>query len=107
MDSLRREQLAASWESECGGDRSWRDSLTPEELDFLASLDNAYHRGTLAMASAILIREKIRARFRPSEILELETVFDHCRLRLRSGGLFLARLNDDHSLRLDEIDGVC
>lgn len=107
MDNLRREQLTANWENECGGDESWREDLTPEELDFIANLDNAYHRGTLAMASAILIREEVRARFRPSEILELETVFDHCRLRLRSGGLFLARLNADHSLRLDEIDEVC
>lgn len=106
MDNLRREQLTASWENECGDDMSWREDLTPEELDFIASLDNTYLQGTLAMASAILIQEKVRARFRPSKILELETAFDHCRLRLR-GGLFLARLNAGHSLRLDEIDEVC
>lgn len=107
MDNLRREQLTANWENECGGDQGWREDLTPVELDFIARMDCADSMRTLAMASSIPILEKIRARFRPSEILELETFSDHCRLRLRGGGLFLARLNADHSLRLDEIEEVC
>lgn len=108
MDNLRREQLTDNWDSECNsGDPSWRKELTAEELDFVASLDRGYRRGMLTMASAILVREKVRSRFRPGEIAELVTIRDHCRLRLRDGRLYLARLNDDNSLRLDEIDGVC
>ena len=41
------------------------------------------------------------------EIAEVETIRDHCRVRLRDGAMYLARLDRDLSLRLDEIDGVC
>ena len=42
----------------------------------------------MAICSAILVREEVRAQFHPEEIVELETIRD-C------------------TLRLDEIDGVC
>lgn len=54
-----------------------------------------------------LIREKIRARYSPAEIMELEAFGDHCRLRLRDGRLLLANLGNDNALRLTEIDEVC
>ena len=109
MDNLRREELRQLWdnESESPETMEWRDSLTPEELDYVTSLDKRYRNGLLAIASAILVREKVRAQFSHAEILELETIYDHCRLQLRDGRLFLARLDRDRNLRLDEIDGVC
>lgn len=107
MDNLRREQLREYWNEEALYGDDWRDDLTPEELDYVSGLDQNYDRGILAMASVILIREQVRERFAPREILELETVGDHCRLRLKDGRMFLARLDRDNSLRLDEIDGVC
>lgn len=109
MDNLRIEELRQLWdaESEAPETQEWRDDLTPEELDYVSGLDGSFRRGFLAMASAILVREKVRKRFSPMEIQELETVRDHCRLTLRDGRMFLARLDADRFLRLDEIDGVC
>lgn len=107
MDNLRREQLITSWEAERNDEMDWREDLTPEELDFVASLDKTCCRGMLAMATAILVMEKIRERFTPKEILELKAVRDHCRLTLRDGRMYLVRLDEDRFLRLDEIDEVC
>lgn len=109
MDNLRIEEIRQLWdaESEAPETQEWRDSLTPEELDYVSGLDRSFRKGFLAMASAILVREKVRRQFRPQEIVELETVYDHCRLRLRDGRTLLARLDADRALQLDEIDGVC
>ena len=107
MDEIRREHLFDSWNKEPRQGEDWREDLTPEELDYVSGLDRNYNRGILALASAILVREKVRAQFSPGEILELETIYDHCRLRLRSGQMYLARLDRNRDLRLDEIDGVC
>ena len=109
MDNLRIEEIRRHWDRESENPESmeWRNDLTPEELDYVTAMDKSYRSGMLAMASAILVREKVHAQFSPREILELETVRDHCRLRLRDGRLFLARLDRDRNLRLDEIDGVC
>ena len=41
------------------------------------------------------------------EIRELETVGDHCRLWLRDGTAYLARLASNGTLRLDPIDSAC
>ena len=108
MDNLRREQLISYWNSEdVDDDYDWRDDLTPEELDFVASLDNRYERGILAAASAILVMDQIRAKFNPAAISELKAIGDHCRLRLRDGRLYLARLTSNNTLRLDELNEVC
>ncbi len=109
MDNERMEELRRLWNSESDDpeDLEWRDELTPEELDVVSGWDTNYDNGILALRSAILVRELVRQRFSPQEIQELETVHDHCRLRLRDGRLYLARLAADNSLRLDEIDGVC
>ncbi len=109
MDSERMEELRRFWnrESEDPETLEWRDELTPEELDVVSGWDTNYDNGVLAISSAILVRELICRSFSPQEIQEIETVHDHCRLRLRDGRLFLARLGADNSLRLDEIDGVC
>ena len=109
MDNLRIEELRKLWnsETEFPDTQDWRDDLTPEELDYVSGLDKNYRHGILAMASAILVRKKVRQRFSPSEIQELETIHDHCRLRLKDGQMFLAWLDQHHNLRLDEIDGVC
>ena len=108
MDNLRREQLIDNWNEEGrDDDTEWREDLTPEELDFVEGLDRRYDCGILKMASRILIMEKIRAKYSPAEIMELEGVGEHYRLRLRDGSLFLARLGNDNSLLLTEIDEVC
>lgn len=109
MDDIRREHLFENWNQETNDPESqeWRDDLTPEELEYVNQLDDRYSSGVLAICSAILVREKVRERYRPEEIAELETIRDHCRVRLRDGTMYLARLGRDRSLRLDEIDGVC
>ena len=109
MDNERREYIRELFYQETNDPESqeWRDDLTLEELEYIEQLDDRYEPGGLAMCSAILVREKVRGRFRPEEIAELETIRDHCRVRLRDGAMYLARLGRDHSLRLDEIDGVC
>lgn len=109
MDEIRKEHLLENWNQETNDPESqeWRDDLTPEELEYVNQLDDRYASGVLAICSAILVREKIRERYRPEEIAELETIRDHCRVRLRDGTMYLARLGRDRSLRLDEIDGVC
>ena len=109
MDEIRREHLLDNWNNETNEawTQEWRDDLTPEELEYVSQLDDQYDHGYLAICSAILVRDLLRERFRPEEIAELETVRDHCRVRLRDGTMYLARLGRDRSLRLDEIDGVC
>ena len=109
MDNERREYIRDRFYQETNEPESqeWRDDLTPEELEYVGQLDDRYESGVLAICSAILVREKLRARFRPEEIAEVETIREHCRVRLRDGTMYLARLDRDCSLRLDEIDGVC
>lgn len=87
--------------------RERRDDLTPEELEYIEQLDGRYESGIAALASAVLVREKVLERFRPEEIAEVEAIRDLCRVRLRDGAMYLAWLGRDRSLRLDEIDGVC
>lgn len=112
MDHLRIEALRELWnyESEDPETQDWRDNLTAEELDYVSSLDRNYRRGISALASAILVREAVREQFALEEILELETVRGHdsahCRLRLRDGRLFRARLDTDGRLRLDKLEGA-
>lgn len=109
MDDERREYIRDRLHQETNEpeSREWRDELTPEELEYAAQLDEQYETIVTATYSAILVREQVRARYRPQEIAELETIRDHCRLRLRDGTMYLARLGRDGALRLDEIDGVC
>jgi len=109
VDNDRRneimENLAHETEAPCT--QEWRDELTAEELDFVAQQSDQYCRSVCAICSATLVRERLRRRFPPRDLLEVETVWDHCRVRLRDGRLLLARLEKDGGLRLDEIDGVC
>lgn len=109
MDEMRREQLREQLYQETNDPESqeWRDELTPDELDYVETLDEQYITGVAALSSAILVREQVRARFRPEEIAELETIRDHCRVRLRDGRLYLAQLDRNNRLRLSEIDEVC
>lgn len=109
MDETRREQLREQLYQETNDPESWewRDELTPDELDYVETLDEQYITGVVALSSAILVREQVRARFRPEEIAELETIRDHCRVRLRDGRLYLARLDRNRELLLEELDGVC
>lgn len=109
MDDERREYIRDRLYQETNEPESqaWRDELTPEELEYAARLDEQNETIVTATYSAILVREQVRARYRPQEIAELETLRDYCRLRLRDGTMYLARLGRDGALRLDEIDGVC
>ena len=109
MDEIRREQLWESWNHENDDPESedWRLDLTPEELEYVEQLDDSYTNGIRQLCTAILVRERIRDRYSPAEILSLETVGDHCRLWLRDGTAYLARLAGDGTLRLDELDPAC
>lgn len=109
MDNERRLQILENLSNETGEEwtQAWRDDLTPEELDFVAQEDRRYCNVVQAVCTVILIRERVRQRFQPQEIEELTTIHDHCRLRLRDGRMFLARLALDGSLILDEIEEVC
>lgn len=106
MSAMRKEEL---WSQETNEEwtQEWRDDLTAEELDYIAGLDRDYQRGVMAICSAILVREKVRIQFAPQEIAELQTVYDHCWLRLRDGRTMLARLASDGTLQLDELSAVC
>ena len=109
MDNERIEYIRSQFYQETNDPESqeWRDELTPEELEYVERLDDRYEAGIAAMCSAILVIEKVQERYPPEEIAELETIRDHCRVKLRDGTMYLARLGRDNSLRLDEIDGVC
>lgn len=109
MDDERREYIRDRFYQETNEPESqeWRDDLTPEELEYVSQLDDQYDHGYLAICAANLVHSLLWARFRPEEIAEVETIRDHCRVRLRDGTMYLARLGRDRSLRLDEIDGVC
>ena len=109
MDDNRREQLRQRLYQETNDPETqeWRDDLTPEELEYVEQLDGQYVTGVVAICSAILVRDLVRSRFRREEITELETIRDHCRVHLRDGTMYLARLDRNNRLRLDEIDGVC
>ena len=85
--------------------QEWREDLTEEESAYVQARDKHYERGIAAMCSAILVRERVQQRYRPEEIAELKTVYDHCRLRLRSGEVFLARWAPAGGLRLEKIVG--
>lgn len=62
-------------------------------------MDNLRKKGLLVKA--------IFQHIEPGTIQDLADLPDAIKVRLRGGGLFLARLNEDNSLRLDEIDEVC
>lgn len=106
MDELRKMHLKENWshETDEAWNQEWREELAPEERAYVSGLDRDYGRGILALCSAILVREKVRARFAPEEILELKTVCDRCRVQLRDGRTLLARLGRDGGLRLEELD---
>ena len=53
------------------------------------------------MCSARLVVERLRKKYKPEELLELKTFGDHCRVRLRSGEQYMARLGKDGGLVLE------
>lgn len=105
MDELRREDLAGLWNDE--EDQEWREELTAEERDYLAGLDKQYRRGMLRMCEDALTLDLIRRRFKPREIAELRALRGHCRLRLKSGQMYNARLSKARTLILEPVDPVC
>ncbi len=105
MDELRREDLAGLWNEE--EDEEWREDLPTEERDFLADLDKQYRRGLLRMCEDILTLDLIRRRFKPKDIAEVKAMRGHCRLRLRTGELYNARLSKQRTLLLEAVDPVC
>ena len=101
------------------GERTWRASGTmrrtrsggrispPRSGILLAGLDKQYNRGMLRMCENIITMELIRRRFKPREISEVTSLPGHCRLRLRTGELYNARLSKQHTLLLEAVDPVC
>lgn len=111
MDDNRREELRARLGQETNDPESqeWREDLTPEELEYVNHVNqlDSQHITAGVITCTDLLLFWIRERFRQEEIAELETIRGHCRLRLRDGRMYIARLGRDNRLKLDEIDGVC
>ena len=115
MDKKRKEEIDRCWDNETSEEwtQEWRDELTEEEAAYVQAQDERYRRGIAAMCSGILVRDRVRQRYRPEEIVELKTIYDHCRLRLRSGEEYLAWWAPNGDLRLEKIvregngDGRC
>ena len=61
----------------------------------------------LRLCEDALTLDLIRHRFKPKEIVELKAMRGHCRLRLRSGDLYNARLSKERTLLLEAVDPVC
>ena len=76
MNDERREYIRDRLYQETGEPESqaWRDELTPEEMEYVERLDGRYATGIAAMCAAILVREKVRERYRPEEIAKLEAM---------------------------------
>ena len=81
--------------------QEWRDGLTPEEQAYVDQQDDHFERAIAAMCSARLVVERLRKKYKPEELLELKTFGDHCRVRLRSGEQYMARLGKDGGLVLE------
>ena len=81
--------------------QEWRDELTPEEQAYVDREDDCYEYAVATMCSAILVMEQLRKKYQPEELLELKTFGDHCRVRLRSGEQYMARLGKDGGLVLE------
>ena len=71
MNDERREYIRNQLYQETGDPESqaWRDELTPEEMEYVERLDGRYATGIAAMCAAILVREKVRERYRPAEVV--------------------------------------
>ena len=104
MDKTRKAEIDWCLDHETSDPETqeWREELTAEESAYVQAQDEHYERGIAALCSAILVRERVRQRYRPEEIAELETRGDHCRLRLRSGEAYLARWSADGGLLLEK-----
>lgn len=104
MTEEKKDRLLWCWENESGDPETqeWRDGLTEEEQAYADELDERYNGGIAAMCSAILVRERVQARFAPEEIEELETVYDHCFLRTKGGRGYVVRLGQGGDIILEE-----
>ena len=103
MDQERKDYIDWCLDNETNDPETqeWRDELTPEEQAYVDQEDDRYERAIAAMCSAILVRERLRKKYQPEELLEIKTVHDHCRVRLRSGEQYMARLGRDGGLVLE------
>ena len=109
MNTTRREELTRLWGDETNAEesQSWRESLTPEECDFVAGLDENYCQGARRLCEAIVIRDRLRRQYDPRQIAELTTLRDCCRMRLRDGRTCLVRLGRDNALKFQAVDDAC
>ena len=103
MTIERRAELYELWssETEAPETQEWRDHLSLEELDAVAQWDIGYAACLRKTTKTIMIR------YTAKEIWMVEDIGDHCRLWLRDGAVYLARLTRDRLLQLDAIDCVC
>ena len=74
MTKKDKNHLLASWKHETGDPETqeWREELTDEARSFVDSLDDCYISGIAAMCSAVLVRERVRARFSPEDCARLQ-----------------------------------
>lgn len=103
MDKERKTQIDWCLDNETNDPETqeWRDGLTPEEQEYVDQQDDHFEQAIAAMCSAILVVERLRKKYKPEELLELKTFGDHCRVRLRSGEQYMARLGKDGGLVLE------
>ena len=103
MDKERKAQI--DWclnnETNAPETQEWRDELTPGEQAYVDREDDCYEYAVAAMCSARLVVERLRKKYKPEELLELKTFCDHCRVRLRTGEQYMARLGKDGGLVLE------
>ena len=107
MDKTRKREINRylAHETNAPESQEWREELTEEESAYVQARDKHYERGVAALCSAILVRERVRQRYRRGGFAGLKPVYAHCRLRLRSGEVFLARWAPAGGLRLEKIVG--
>ena len=86
---------------------TWREDLTPGEQDMVAEWDRQGCRGTDILCREILVLEDIRRRYRPEEILALQSRGGHYWLELRCGDRFDVCLDGRSEVRYHPADVPC
>jgi len=106
MDDNRRRELEALWNEEQVGE--WRDLLTTEELNFVATLDEIRAQSVRRLCNDMIIEAKLWRIFHEDDALtELRQIGDHWRIHLRSGNAYDVRLNCRGDLQFLPIDAAC
>ncbi len=109
LETARKKELYRLWceETNEAETQEWRQDLTAEEDELVELWDGGYDCGLCAAAAALHLRKLIRRRYRRGEVEELTTVGSRCRLRLKTGELYMASLAESGELCLASVDEAC